>query len=265
MYTKKTYYLKHTIQIEKGHTTRRGSHESRKKRGSPTPEQVKKYNETQSARRLNRKICANFDPGDFHVVLTYQTELRLPENEARKELRKFLNNLKRDYKKIGQELKYIITTEWRHTAIHHHIIINNVDKTTELVRKRWTRGRPRFTPLDDTGDYIKLAEYFVKETSKERIGGKDKGKQSYSCSRNLIIPEPKIEKIYAKDFIDEPKPIKGYYVIKDSVVNGISPFGYKYQYYTMTRIDGGLVNTKRNRRCGSEQQSQRIAFNKSTG
>lgn len=99
------------------------------------------------------------------------------------------------------------------------------------------------TQLDDTGDYIKLAEYFIKETCKEKIGGREKGKQSYSCSRNLIIPEPKVEKIKARDFIEDPKPVRGYYIIKDSVVNGISPFGYKFQYYTMAKMPGVLVNT----------------------
>lgn len=248
MYTKKTYYLKNSIQIEKGHATGKGRHDPRQKRQSPTSEQMKNYNETQAARKLNRKICANFGPGDFHLILTYKPEFRVPEDESRKILKKFLNNLRRDYKKLEAELKYIVTTEWRHTAIHHHIILNKIDQTTELVRKRWTRGRPRFTPLDDSGDYIKLAEYFVKETSAEKIKGREKGKQSYSCSRNLIIPKPKIEKIRARDFVDEPKPIKGYYIIKDSVVNGISPFGYKYQYYTMAKIQESPVNTGEKRR-----------------
>lgn len=247
MYTKKTYYLRYIIQVEKGFSVRRGNHKSHQKKQNPTPEQMKIYNENQAARKLNRKISANFGPGDYHVVLTYKPENRLPEDESRKELRKFLNNLKKDYRKVGEELKYIITTEWRHTAIHHHLIINHIRGSTEMVRKRWTKGRPRFTPLDDTGDYIKLAEYFIKETKNEKINGREKGKQSYSCSRNLIIPKPKVERIKAKDFKDDPKPIKGYYIVKDSVVNGISPFGYKYQYYTMAKLPEGLENTKRNR------------------
>ena len=243
MYTKKTYILRNTIQVEKGYSMRRENHKSHEPRTKPTPEQVKKYNMAQAARKLNRKIGANFGPGDYHAVLTYKRELRLPEKESRKVLRKFLNNTRKDYRKAGHELKYIITTEWRHGAIHHHLIINRVPGTEEMIRKRWTRGRPRLTPLDDTGDYIKLAEYFIRETCKEKIGGREKGKQSYSCSRNLIIPEPKVEKIEARDFIEDPKPKKGYYIIKDSVVNGISPFGYKFQYYTMAKMPGVLVNT----------------------
>lgn len=240
MYTKKIYYFQYVIHVEKGFSTRRGNHGSHKGKTNPTPEQMKIYNQNQAARKLNRKICANFGPDDYHIVLTYKPENRLPPDEAKKALKRFLNNLRKDYRKAGSELKYIITTEWRHTAIHHHIIINRIRGTTEMVRKRWTSGRPRFTPLDDTGDYIKLAEYFVKETSKEKIQGKEKGHQSYSCSRNLIIPQPKVERIHAKDFVDDPRPVKGHYVVKESVVNGITPFGYKYQYYTMAKLPGTL-------------------------
>ena len=240
MYTKKIYYFKYAIHVEKGFSTRRGNHGSHKGKTNPTPEQMKIYNQNQAARKLNRKICANFGPDDYHIVLTYKPENRLPPDEAKKVLKRFLNNIRKDYRKAGSELKYIITTEWRYTAIHHHIIINRIHGTTEMVRKRWTSGRPRFTPLDDAGDYIKLAEYFVKETSKEKIKGKEKGHQSYSCSRNLIIPQPKVERINAKDFVDEPRPVKGYYVVKDSVVNGITPFGYKYQYYVMAKLPGTL-------------------------
>lgn len=246
MYRKKTYYLKNTIQVEKGHLTRRKDYTHSKKQ-NPTPEQMRQYNENQAARKLNRKISANFGAGDYHVVLTYKPENRVPEKESRSELKKFLSNLRCDYRKAGEELKYIITTEWRHSAIHHHLIINRISGTTEMIRKRWTKGRPRMTPLDDTGDYMKLAEYFVKETQRERVNGREKGKQSYSCSRNLIIPKPKVEKIYARDFKDEPKPIKGYYIIKESVVNGITPFGYKFQYYTMAKIPETLENTKHSR------------------
>lgn len=208
------------------------------------------YNRNQAARKLNRKICANFGEGDYHIVLTYKRENRVPEDESKKELKRFLDNMRRDYRKAESELKYIITTEWRHTAIHHHIILNRIRGTTEMVRRRWKNGRPHFTPLDDTGDYINLAEYFVKETSKEKVEGKEKGKQSYSCSRNLVIPKPEVKRIKAKDFVEEPKPIKGYYIIKDSVVNGVTPFGYKFQYYTMAKMPGALVNTNtpRNRR-----------------
>lgn len=243
MYTKKIWIFRHYIEIEKGYSGRRGNHKSHKGRTNPTPEQMKVYNQNQAARKLNRKICANFGLGDYHIVLTYKPENRLPPDEAKKALKRFLNNLRKDYRKAGSELKYIITTEWRYTAIHHHIIINRIRGTTEMVRRRWTSGRPRFTPLDDTGDYIKLAEYFVKETSKKKIEGKEKGRQSYSCSRNLIIPQPKIKRIHAKDFVDEPKPIKGYYIVKDSLVNGVTPFGRKYQYYKMAKLPGTLVKS----------------------
>ena len=56
MYTKKTYILRNTIQVEKGYSMRRENHKSHEPRTKPTPEQVKKYNMAQAARKLNRKI-----------------------------------------------------------------------------------------------------------------------------------------------------------------------------------------------------------------
>lgn len=38
----------------------------------------------------------------------------------------------------------------------------------------------------------------------------------------------------------EPKPEKGWYIIKDSIVNGINPVtGYPYQHYTMRKVEPG--------------------------
>ena len=78
-----------------------------------------------------------------------------------------------EYKKHGLELKYIQATEYLNKAIHHHIIINNVNdgKETSLqyVNRIWgsiTKGHPKYVPLYDEGEYRKLADYFVKETDK---------------------------------------------------------------------------------------------------
>ena len=43
-----------------------------------------------------------------------------------------------------------------------------------------------------------------------------------------------------KRWPEDPKPKKGYFIIKDSVYNGINPVTqYPYQHYTMQRIDSG--------------------------
>lgn len=84
-----------------------------------------------------------------------------------------------------------------------------------------------------------MAAYLIKETSKtfrENDGGH---KQRYSSSRNLIRPIPKTEVIQkALSWALEPKPVKGYYIDKDSVENGVNGWnGQRYQRYIMVRID----------------------------
>ena len=110
-----------------------------------------------------------------------------------------------------------------------------------MVRRLWKFGRQDFKFLDDTGQYKDLAAYLIKETSKtykENDGGH---KQRYSCSRNLIMPTPKTEIVKkAAKWLPDPKPIKGYYIDKDTVYNGVDPFtGREYQHYTMVKLDYG--------------------------
>ena len=142
---------------------------------------------------MRRLINANFGYGDYHLVLTYKKNLRPNPAEARKRVTNFLRTLRWNYKKRGEELKYIITTEYKNKAIHHHLILNGIEaNANKIVRDCWKWGSPHFTPLDDTGQYKDLAAYLIKETDKtykERDGG---ARQRYSCSRNLIKPVAKI-------------------------------------------------------------------------
>lgn len=140
----------------------------------------------------------------------------------------------------GQPFKYIVTTEYgKRGGVHHHLIINTIDGTTQIVNKAWKCGRPHFTPLDDTGDYKDLAEYLIKETAERFREPDNPMKTRYSCSRNLERPKPVVEKVHAKRWAHEPKSVKGYYIVKDSVVNGFNPVtGHEYQYYTMAKLGG---------------------------
>lgn len=51
----------------------------------------------------------------------------------------------------------------------------------------------------------------------------------------MVMPEPKIEIVQAKTFLKEPKAVKGYYVDKASVSEGVTKMGYRYQYYQMIK------------------------------
>jgi len=168
-YIKKTYDLGATIEIEKVRSGRYGKHTLHKNKVNVTEDDVSKVNERNAEKKLRRLINYNFKPGDLHLVLTYKPECRPERNEAKKILSKFIKDLRKEYKLLGCELKYVHVTEYKHT-IHHHFIINAINKepgTLRLVNKIWGKhGRPKLTVLDETGDYAALAHYLIKETSK---------------------------------------------------------------------------------------------------
>lgn len=228
-----------TIEVIKSYSKRIGDHRPRARKEKPTAEEIKKINQRNAEAKLRRLINANFGYGDYHLVLTYKKDLRPDPEEAKKRIAKFLKILRREYKKRGEELKYIITTEYKNKAIHHHLIVNGIEaNVNKIVRDCWEWGSPHFTPLDDTGQYKGLAAYFIKETSKtykENDGG---AKQRYSRSRNLVKPVAKVTIIKkAEKWLDDPKAKKGYYIDKETVYNTINPFtGKPMQYYTMIKL-----------------------------
>ena len=242
-YIKKEYICGDVIEVEKTHTGRYGAPgQRRQKKKKPTREEVAKQNEINAVKKLRRKMNNNFDLGDYHLTLTYKKEIRPEPEGARKILSQFLKKLRAVYKKHGAELKYIVTTEYKRKAIHHHLVINNTEllNVTMHVARLWEHGRPKFTVLDDTGDYSRLADYFIKETGQSFREPDNPNKTRYSCSRNLKEPEVKKTILKARTWREDPKPKKGWYIVKDSFYEGVNPVtGYRYQYYTMRRIERG--------------------------
>lgn len=205
-------------------------------------EEIRNANMRQAARKLARKINANFRPGDWHVTLTYKKEERPDPETAAKNIKDLIDKLRDKYKKHGFVLKYVHATEYKNKAIHHHLIVNNVNDgastTVDYIRKYWKgRGNPKFVPLYDNGEYKTLAEYLIKETEKTFRADDSPNKQRYSCSRNLITPPPECRMRKAKTWKLEPKPRPGYYIDRDSLYNGVDKLGYPYQRYVMIKLN----------------------------
>lgn len=220
---------------------RRG--EERESPKKKTPEEMQEANMRQAARKLARKINANFKPGDWHMILTYKRECRPEAVEAQKIISKLLDKLRDQYKRRGFALKYILVTEYKRKSIHHHMIINQVNDgkvtTVDMVRKIWKEcGRIQTVPLYEDGEYQKLADYLVKETEKTFRDPDAPFKQRYSCSRNLITPKPEIRNRKTKSgWKIDPKPRPGYYILQDSLYNGYDKLGYPYQRYVMVKLN----------------------------
>lgn len=187
-----------------------GRHSDRRKpRKNPTSEKVQKNNDRIAARNLTLLINHNFFEGSSHCVLTHAGAE--PTNEkAKRLLKSFIRKMQAAMKKMGQELKYIAVTEYKHERIHHHIIVNTLD--IRLVKEIWRNGYVKMVALDDTGNYQKLAEYLIKETSKTFREEGSVNKRRWTGSRNLIRPVIKREVVSESMLSEDPKPLKGYYI-----------------------------------------------------
>lgn len=228
-----------TTEVIKSYSKRVGVKTKRTKE-KPSAEEIEKINQMNAERTLRLKINNNFGVDDPFTTLTYRKEERPEPGQAKENIDKLIGKLRKEYKKLGASLKWICVTEYQNKAIHHHLLINHIEgaDVSKMIRKHWRFGRPGFKYLDDTGQYKDLAAYLIKETSKTYKARDGVRKQRYSCSRNLIMPEPKTEIIKrAKSWAPDPKPIKGFYIDQDTVYNGVDPFtGLPYQKYTMVRI-----------------------------
>lgn len=219
----------------------------RKKKKKRTPEEIRKQNETNRWRKLQRIILKNFREGDWHLILKYRKGERPEEYaDAEKQRKKFIGDMRKAYKKAGLLFKWIAVTERgkKEQVLHHHLIVQDIAdadlNTVQMVKQLWKYGHIQFVALYEDGEYEKLAQYIVKAETKEEGGW-----ATYSRSRNLIVPEPKKKVINRSRWVKDPKPKKGWYVVKESLINGINPYTDRpYQHYTIKKLkrradDGG--------------------------
>ena len=237
--------------IKKSHSFRHpgGKRGQREKR---TPEAMERENRKRRRDSLQILILANFRKGDLWITLPYQKEMR-PDTiaEAKERFRRFIRKLGQAYRKKGMEIKWIVTTErGSRGGCHHHLVINNLPGITELISELWQYAKKVICEhLYEDGQFESLAEYIIKSETKEDGSG-----TYYSRSRNLITPAPKTEVVGAKTFSEEPKAVKGYELVKDSVINGTNPFtGFSYQRYILKRIRPERAG-REERRCREKER-----------
>lgn len=238
-----------TIEVERYYSSRyRRKGIERGDRVKTTREEQKKVNRGNAERKLRILMNANFGYGDYHVVLDYIREKGREERskeQMEKEIAVFLRECRKEYRKQGKELKYIHVMEvGSKGARHHHLIINKLDP--EILQRAWYKAcdqhtRVKVFPLDDSGNYGRLAAYFIKYTDAHRTEAEGAlMKKRWNCSRNLYRPEPTVRVISSRDaFRMDPTERKGYYVDKRSVSAGVvSPeyYGYGYLRYTLVEL-----------------------------
>lgn len=243
------------IDIEEYHDGNYGAPgKKRVRKDKPTPEQMIKINAMNKAKRCRQRMLAYFDQGDCFATWTYDARNRPPDMAAAlKDFQKAIRKVRKAYAKRERELFWIRNIE-RGTkgAWHIHLVINEIGDTASILQNAWDKGGVWTVRIKNSKyfdeDFTKLANYMTKDENTVEIKADGKPSKprlkeaSYSTSRNMPLPEPKIDTLIR--WKPEPKPKKGYYIAK--IHEGINPItGYKYRRYTMIRIKkpGTLVNT----------------------
>ena len=238
-YIKATTKAGKTITVKKYYSSRYGMQNI--PRGAnvlPTTEAQQRINDRIAADKLTNILNENFKGGDFHAVLTYRpTERPTDEETARQTLKGFMRQLRREYRRNGKNLFYVHVTEGKHKAIHHHVVLTGINP--DIITRLWRHGRVRFSLLDNSGQYRKLAEYLIKETCKSARDKRDgKIRRRWSASRNIRRPKEKKEIVKADKWKDEPKPPKGWYIDRETFYSGMHELtGFAFQQYTLVRLE----------------------------
>lgn len=156
---------------------------ARRKKFRPTSEVQERLNGYNSRMKLVRLLHANFTEGDTELHLTYNDKaMPQSEKEAKRDVQNFLRRVRRIYKKLSIELKYIWVTEKgaKSERVHHHITLSKGADRNEL-EDIWEKGYANSKRLRFNGDGLKgLAHYITKQKLYFR---------RWNCSKNLNKPD----------------------------------------------------------------------------
>ena len=248
MTKRKTYKFRRgdVIDVEEYHDGNYGNPGGKRiKKEKPTQEQMEKVNAMNKARRCRQRLLMYFDHGDCFATWTYEIKNRPPDMAtALKDFQRAMKKIRKEYAKRGKELFWIRNIE-RGTkgAWHIHLVINEIGDTASIITKAWPHGGTYVSEIRHNDkvydeDFTKLSSYITKsqntvELKADGTPAKARIKESnYNTSRNMPLPEPKVDKLAR--WKEEPKPKKGYYIVR--IHEGINPVtGFKYRRYTMIK------------------------------
>lgn len=208
--------------------------EPRRKRNKVTPEEIEKINRWNRERTCWRKLINHFTRMDYFVTLTYRKEER-PENmeEAKADWRRFCSRLRRRYRKAQTEMIWIRNIEvGSKGGWHIHCVLNRIQDLDIYLAECWTKGKPVIRLIYQQGNMKDLAAYLTKTPKTD----KRLRESHYWTSRGLPVPEPEKKTIRGWKLEDGIRIPQGYYLDKDSLKEGINPYGYGYRVYVLVRI-----------------------------
>ena len=159
-----------------------GSHQKlRGEKAKRSKKSQRELNRKNRIKKIFRLLNANFTGKDYFLTLTYSDRF-IPKTveELEKDYRRVMQKIRKEYNRLGLELKYMSWIEKgvEKGRIHHHIVLSGgLSDPMIFFDKIFKKGfadvkllRPWYNDLKD------LAEYFAKDP---------KGKRTFTCSKNL--------------------------------------------------------------------------------
>lgn len=208
---------------------------SRRKKENKTSEAQKKVNSRQAVKKLTWIFNENYDGTSLYVTYSYAKENRPSQKEElRTDIDKLIRSLRSIYRAAGKELKYVWVPEvGERGAVHVHMVLNAVE--ISQLKKIWKKGWIDIKPLDDSGQYRKLASYFVKYSEKTMKTCEGFSGKRYNSSKNLKIPIPTKTTVRSRNAYNHTIEIpRGWYLDKDSVAEAWHEVtGFMYFTYTL--------------------------------
>jgi hypothetical protein len=184
-----------------------------------------RMNLTQSWEKLEAVLAANFKYSDLHVTLTYRNEDLPPDRAAaKKQLKKFVAQLRAYRRPRGEPLKYVYATEGQHgeARLHHHIVINGTGADFDVIRSLWIYGDDIDFELVGVPGYTVLAQYLTKEP--REYGKPETGERTWTPS--LGLKKPKTDTDYVKDNITLTAPPGAIILDRAEKQNGFGEYLY---------------------------------------
>lgn len=161
----------------------------------------KKLNEKNKKKKIFRLVNNNFISEDLFIELSYNDNYVPNEERARKDMKNYIERIRRYRKKMGlPELKYIYAIgfgeeEGKKIRIHHHIIMSGMDR--DIAEKLWGKGRAnskRLQPDSGTGWFEEASNYIAKQGNKRWASSKNLKEPTVTKNRTRLTKR-KTEKL----------------------------------------------------------------------
>lgn len=243
-YMRKIYWAGKTKIIYKyycHHAHPKGGMREAKK--NKTSEAQKKVNDRQLERKLTALMNENCNGEWWYTTYSYDPAKR-PQSpdDLHAHEEKLLRDLRRIYKKAGLIFKYMWTAEvGSRGAVHIHMVMSPID--IRLIRDAWPHGYTTIKPMSNSGQYSRLASYFIKYSKKTRGADATFQKKAYNCSKNLSRPRETKKRMAGNRFDRRVTVPAGWYIDKAAypdggIQYGFTKDGYEYMYYILVKEGG---------------------------